>query len=420
MLPVAQAEQIILDLIRPFELESDRQQILLTEAAGRILAETTRSSLDFPHWHNSAMDGYAVRYQDVKSCSKEQPVILKVVEHLPAGKIAQIPIQANQAARIFTGAMLPPGADTIIMQEDIDLQADQVSIFAAPAPQQFVRHQGDFYQAGQLLLKGGTLIGAAEIAILAAAQCSKVSVFRRPRVAVFSTGDELITIDQTLAPGQIVDSNQYALSAFAINCGATVINLGIVKDSKEDLYRTIAQALESADVIISSGGVSVGDYDLVEQVLTELDGDIHIRSVAIKPGKPLTFATFNLENNPENNQPVFYFGLPGNPVSALVSCWRFVNSALQKLSGLASAQIGTNIIRCKTNTDLEAAGKRETYIWGNLEIIDGSFEFTAAKGLQISGNLIGLATINALAIAPLGEKLIPKDSLVEVLLINRI
>jgi molybdopterin molybdotransferase len=418
MLPVSQAEQIILDLVRPFCLASDRQLIPLIDSVGRILAETPKSNLDFPHWHNSAMDGYAVRYQDLQNCSSAQPVTLTVVDEIPAGKIAQVTIQQNQAVRIFTGAMLPPGADTVIMQEDTSLAGDRVTILATPTPQQFVRHRGDFYQAGQPLLKCGTVIGAAEMAILAAAQCEQISVYRRPRVAIFSTGDELIPIEQTLSPGQIVDSNHYALSTFCVSAGATVINLGIVKDNKTELQEIVSQALKSADVIISSGGVSVGDYDLVDQILTELGGEIHIRSVAIKPGKPLTFATFS--STKENQNPILYFGLPGNPVSALVSCWRFVSPALQKLSGLMPSQVGVKILRCKTNADLEGAGKRETYIWGSLEIINGSFEFTPAQGLQISGNLIGLADVNALAIATLGEKLIPKDSLVEVLLINKI
>jgi molybdopterin molybdotransferase len=436
MLPVTQAEKIILDLVKPLDSESDRQNIdltvdLTTDTAkdlaknlsviqGRILAESPKSSLDFPHWHNSAMDGYAVRYQDVKDCNSDTPISLEVVEHIPAGKISQVEIRANQAARIFTGAMMPKGADTIVIQENTEkvepkFGQDRILILSAPEPRQFVRHRGDFYQAEQPLLEMGTQIGAPEIAILAAAQCKQVAVYRRPQVVIFSTGDELIELNQSLSPGEIVDSNRYAISAFAIAAGAEVIDLGIIKDQPEALRKAILKALESADMVISSGGVSVGEYDYVDQVLTELGAEIHIRSVAIKPGKPLTVASFSRENR----IPVIYFGLPGNPVSALVSCWRFISSALQKMSGLDISEVGVRFLDCKTNEELDGALKRETYIWGKIAIANGSYEFNPAPGIQNSGNLINLAYVNALAIAPLGMTKIPKDSMVKVMLIDR-
>ena len=290
MIPANQAEAIILDQVIPLTVD-ETETLSLLNAQGRILAEDVRSHLDFPHWDNSAMDGYAVRYDDVKDCTSDQPVSLAIVEEIPAGVQPQTEIQTGQCARIFTGAILPAGADTIVMQENATRQDDTVSILEAPNPQSFVRHKAAFYQAGHSLLKAGTLLTAPDIAVLAAAQCATVTVYRRPRVAILSTGDELVPIDQPLQAGQIVDSNRYALAALITAAGAEPVALGIVPDQPDKLKEAIAHALSTADIVLSSGGVSVGDYDYVDQILAELGATIHIRAVAVKPGKPLTVAT---------------------------------------------------------------------------------------------------------------------------------
>ena len=408
MLSVNEAEGIILDLVRVLNAEKDSEIVSLDVARGRILAQTVTGKLDFPHWDNSAMDGYAVRYADVKDCSADNPISLEVVTEIAAGDRPTINIKSGQAARIFTGAMLPEGADTIVIQEDTQTEGDRVTVFAAPQPEEFVRHQGAFYQAGTPLLEAGVTIGAAEIAVLATAQCIQLSVYRRPRVAILSTGDELVTPEQTLQPGQIVDSNQYALASFVASNGGVPIKLGIVPDRPETLKKAIAQAIESADIVLSTGGVSVGDYDYVDRILAELGGTLHIRSLAVKPGKPLTVATF------DNN--CLYFGIPGNPVSALVSCWRFVRPALKKLSGQKNYQL--QFVKAFTRHDLKAAGKRETYLWGQLHLVDDRYEFALAGGSHSSGNLINLAQTNGMAIVPIGQKLIAEGEAVRVMLIN--
>ncbi|MBD2020677.1 molybdopterin molybdotransferase MoeA, partial [Leptolyngbya sp. FACHB-36] len=274
----------------------------------------------------------------------------------------------------------------------------------------FVRHRASYYQAGAPLLAAGTRLQASEIAVLAAAQCDHVTVYRRPRVAILSTGSELVTIDQPLQPGQIVDSNQYALAALIAQAGAEPIRLGIVPDEPEALKAAIAAAMQSADVIISSGGVSVGDYDYVETILADLNATIHIRAVAIKPGKPLTVATASS---------TLYFGLPGNPVSALVTFWRFVQPALRKLSGLASPW-GPTIVSAKTRHPLKSDGKRETYVWGRLHLIAGQYEFEVAGGSQISGNLINLTGTTGLAIIPVGQTEIAAEATVQVLQVGSV
>ncbi|MEO0835833.1 MAG: gephyrin-like molybdotransferase Glp [Cyanobacteria bacterium J06642_3] len=409
MLSVTEAAKIILNLVNSLDSKQNPEVVDLDTANDRILAQPVAGKLDVPHWDNSAMDGYAVRFADVKDCSENSPVSLEIIAEIAAGDRPQGKIESGQAARIFTGAMMPEGTDTIVMQENTSREGNQVSIIKAPQLQEFVRHQGAFYQAGTPLLTAGTKIGAAEMAVLATAQCTQLAVYRRPKVAILSTGDELVTPEQPLQPGQIVDSNQYALASFVSNNGGIPIKLGIIRDQPDALKQAISQAISSADIVLSTGGVSVGDYDYVDRILTELGGTLHIRSVAVKPGKPLTVATFN-----DNN--CLYFGIPGNPVSALVSCWRFVQPALKKLAGSASYQ--PSFVNAVTRHNLKAGGKRETYLWGQVHLVDGKYEFALAGGSHSSGNLINLAQTNGLAIVPLGEKLIAAGSEVRVMLID--
>ncbi|BAY07906.1 molybdopterin molybdotransferase MoeA [Calothrix sp. NIES-2098] len=408
MLSVSDTAAVILNLVQPLDNQGDTEVVDLLTAGDRILATPVTSKLDFPHWDNSAMDGYAVRYLDVQHCSAEQPAVLQIVEQIPAGYQPQSTIQQGQAARIFTGAVMPKGADTVVMQERTRREDNHIYILAAPQPQEFVRHKASFYQAGTPLLPAGIRLNAAEISVLAAAQCPQVRVYRRPRVAIFSTGDELVTLDRPLAPGQIVDSNGYALAALVRQSGAEPLMLGIVKDNPIALEETITHAMANADIVISSGGVSVGDYDYVDQILEKLEAKIHIRAVAMRPGKPLTVATFPPQNS------TIYFGLPGNPAAVLVTFLRFVQPAIKKLSGLAEGwEIG--FVKVRSHHELRSDGKRETYIWGKVQLTDGVYEFHKAGGSHSSGNLINLAQTNALAVIPVGQTLISPGEEVQVL-----
>jgi len=418
MLPAKQAEELILGLIQLLDANRVTEVVDLSTAVGRILAAPVTSQLDFPHWDNSAMDGYAVRFADVQHCNAQQPAELTVVEEIPAGYQPQCLIQSGQAARILTGAVMPAGADTVIMQEQTRREGDRVLILAAPTDLgMFVRHRAAFYQAGTPLLPAGIQLNAAEIAVLAAAQCTQLSVYRRPRVAILSTGNELVMPEQILQAGQIVDSNQYALAAFVAQNGGVPLPLGIVADEPEALKQAIAHAIESADMVLSTGGVSVGDYDYVEQILEQLGGEIHIRAVAVKPGKPLTVATFS-QKQTDTQSSIVYFGLPGNPVSALVSAWRFVQPALKKLAGLPQSDWEPVFVKARSHQDLRSDGKRETYLWGRLYRVDGLYEFEVAGGSHSSGNLINLAQTTGLAVVPVGQTLIPAGELIQVLQIN--
>ena len=422
MLPVKEAESIILSLVQPFDEQLDAEVVDLSAATGRILASSVTSQLDFPHWDNSAMDGYAVRYTDVKSSNTQEPAVLEIVEEIPAGYQPKCSIQQGQAARILTGACMPLGADTVVIQERTRREGNRVFILEEPEPQAFVRHRASFYKAGTTLLKSGTILNAPEIAVLAAAQCIKLPVYRRPRVAIFSTGNELVTPDQPLQSGQIVDSNQYALAALVMQMGGIPQQLGIVPDEPEALKSAIAQVISSADIVLSTGGVSVGDYDYVDQILAELGAEIHIRSVAVKPGKPLTVATFDSSlaqgGQGKSGHRVLYFGLPGNPVSALVSCWRFVQPTLRKLSGLPQEVWESVFVQARSRHDLRSNGKVETYLWGRLHIVDGAYEFQLAGGSHSSGNLINLAQTNSLAVVPVPQTLIPAGESVQVLQVS--
>jgi molybdopterin molybdotransferase len=409
MISVQKAETILLNLVKPLDPSQDTEIVKLEEAWGRILAETVTSNLDFPHWDNSAMDGYAVKYEDVKNCKSDNPIILDIVEEIPAGYQPKLTIQKGQAARIFTGAVIPQGADTIVIQENTKREGKKVTIFTAPQPKECIRYQGTFYQAGNPLLNSGIKLNSPEIAILAAAQLPKVKVYRRPKIAIFSTGDELVTPEQILKHGQIVDSNQYALATFIRQQGARSLSLGIIPDNRQVLKAIIESAINQADLVLSTGGVSVGDYDYIEEILVELGGKIEIESVAIKPGKPLTVASF-----PDK---ALYIGIPGNPVSALVSCWRFVQPVIKKLSGL-NGDFLPQFIKAKINQKLTSDGKRETYLWGNLQLIDGVYWFNLAGGSHSSGNLINLAQTNALAVIPVGVNLINEGELIDIMLIN--
>lgn len=400
-----------------------RETVPLNLAAGRVLAEAVRSRLDFPHWDNSAMDGYGIRAADVAAARPEQSVALEVIEEIPAGRAPMRSLGPGQAVRIYTGAMLPEGADAIAIQEEVTVLPDgRVAIPTAIAAGTFVRHKGAFGRSGDEILAAGTRLGPAEVALLAAAQCPQVSVFGRPRVGILSTGDELVSVDEpALKPGQIVDSNRYALEAFIQQMGGEAIALGIIPDDREVLKQAMERAIATADLVLSTGGVSVGTYDYVETLLGDLGAAIAIRSVAVKPGKPLTVATVPKATDQDNAQnpgnPCLYFGLPGNPASALVGCWRFVAPALRQMAGeTVNPEAGR--LRCIAAAMLPGAGQREAYLWGRIALRDGQYHFIPAPGGHNSGNLVNLVGTTALAIVPVGAGAIAAGDPVEVMILG--
>jgi molybdopterin molybdotransferase len=291
----------------------------LLDALGATLAEDVVADRDVPPFRNSAMDGYAVIAADVANA----PATLRVVGEIAAGGMPARPIVRGEAMRIMTGAPLPDGADTIVRVEDTDNRTDSVTITAATKLGTSVRAAGEDLKRGETILRASTVLRAAEIGVLATIGRKSVRVIGRPRVAVLSTGDELVELDAPLQPGQIRDANRYSLASAARALGATPIPLGIVRDTADDLRRALGDAASKADVIVTSGGVSVGDHDHVKPVVDEL-GSMDFWSIAIRPGRPLAFGEIDGK---------LIFGLPGNPVSSLLGFELFVRPALLKMAG---------------------------------------------------------------------------------------
>ena len=421
MLPVAEVEKIILNLVKPFDPEFDSEILPLSQTLNRILAEEIKSELDFPHWDNSAMDGYALRYADLENLQEIKLAIAP--KDIPAGVATSRTLAQGECIRIFTGGMLPIGADTVVMQEDSDLLGNFLQLKVKPQQGEYVRRKGEFIQAGTTLVTAGTKLGATEIGALASARCQQVKVFRQPKVAIISTGNELVSLEdsQFLQAGQIIDSNLYALSTLINQSGAIAIPFGVVRDNRQELESVMRRAIATADIVISTGGVSVGDYDYVDELLVKIGADIHVQSVAIKPGKPLTFASFTRALNVNRSEDkVLYFGVPGNPVSAMLSFWRFIRGAIAKLNGSNETYWYPQFIRAVTTEDLHAQGRRETYLWGKLTYAKGNPIFQPVKNYlnnYSSGNLISAIGTNALAVMRINQTYVPAGDEALIMLI---
>ncbi|MDI6754279.1 MAG: molybdopterin molybdotransferase MoeA [Thermodesulfobacteriota bacterium] len=318
MIHLEEAIRRILEQIPCLGLE----RLSFQQAQGRVLGEDIPAPRNIPPWDNSAMDGYAVRWRDIRAASPEKPVVLKVLADLPAGRTFKGRLGPGEALRIMTGAPLPRSVDTVVQVESTERSGANVKIFAGPGKGKNIRLAGEDVKTGDLVLAKGTVLQPAHIGMLASFQRSVVYVYQQPRVAILATGDELLEIDEPLKEGKIVNSNSYTITAQVAACGGLPIQLGIAKDRMEDLLSKIQQGLV-ADLLVTSGGVSVGDYDLVKEMLKKL-GKINFWKVAMRPGQPLAFGLIS-------EKPLF--GLPGNPVSSMVSFEQFVRPAILKMSG---------------------------------------------------------------------------------------
>ena len=320
MISVEEARRIILENIRPLK-ETEAKE--MCSCLGRVLAFDLMAKENIPPFSNSAMDGFAARAKDLAGASRENPKTLEVIESLAAGYTARRSVGSMRAIRIMTGAPLPKGADSVVMVEDTKNKEEFVIIFKEVEKGENVRYAGEDVKKGEIVIKNGTVLKSGHIGLLASLGAGKIKVFRQPRVAILATGDELVEIGQRLSPGKIRNSNAYSLYGQALKMAALPILLGIARDNKKDLEQKIRKGL-SADMLLVSGGVSVGDYDFVKDVLKDLGTQMKFWRVAMKPGKPLAFGMMN-------GVPVF--GLPGNPVSSMISFEQFVRPALLKMSG---------------------------------------------------------------------------------------
>src|SRR5581483_579079 len=319
MLSVAEALERILAAVPVLGAES----VALSEALGRILAEPVVAAREVPPWDNSSMDGYAVRAGDTAGASADRPVVLTVVGEVTAGRVATAALGPGQTYRILTGAPLPDGSDAVVPQEDVSGDGRHIRLVRPVDRGAFVRRRGEDIHAGDPVLEPGTVLHPAALGVLATLGSPRVRVHQRPRVAVLSTGDELVEPEMPLGPGQIANSNTYTLAGLVTEAGGVPINLGIARDRPEELEERFRWGL-SADALVSSAGVSVGDRDFVRDVLTRLGAELSFWRVNMRPGKPITFGVLR-------GRPVF--GLPGNPVSAMVTFELFVGPAIRRMAG---------------------------------------------------------------------------------------
>jgi molybdopterin molybdotransferase len=342
LMPVEEAKARVLHGARALPRES----VPLHQCAGRVLAADVKAKRDQPPFPASAMDGYAVRYSDVEKA----PARLEIIGIAPAGHGYKGTVAPGQAVRIFTGAPLPKGADTIIIQENAEAGDGEVRIaVAAQRPGQHIRRRGLDFAKGQTLLRRGVLLGAREIGLAAAMNWPALPVTRQPKVAIFSTGDELVAPGRAPKPDQIVSSNSFALAAFVRRYGGEAIDLGIVPDKLNAISRAIRKVSE-ADILLTTGGASVGDHDLVQAALKEAGIKLDFWKIALRPGKPLMFARDGKRR---------ILGLPGNPVSALVCARIFLKPLIFALLGLPA---GKDMVQARLGSALPANDLRQDYL----------------------------------------------------------
>ena len=381
-----EALQIVLDHAPLLGAET----IAFADARGRVLAEGVRSNRQLPPTDNSAMDGFAVRSADLGSASADHPVLLEVVSEIPAGGSAERTLQAGEAARVFTGAPIPVGSDAVVMQEDTTRDGDRVAVSVSPKPHTHIRNAGEDVDLGDQVLEAGALIGPAEIGMLASLGRTVISVHQRPRVAILSGGDELIEPDGDPSGGRIVASNSYSIAAQCLEVGAEPVYLGIARDTPDDIERRLRAGLR-ADVLVSSAGISVGDRDYVRGVLEKLGCSLLFWGVNMKPGYPLAFGRFEASDGP------LVFGLPGNPVSAMMGFEQFVRPALRKMAGRRSLFRPT--VRARLAEGFQKQAGRLHFVRVDLER-DGDAIVARSTGNQGSGVLRSMLLARGLLIFP--------------------
>jgi molybdopterin molybdotransferase len=401
MISIEEARTRVLAEAAPLAVEPR----LLAEALGAVLAQEIVAPLSVPPFDNSAMDGFAVRAADTVDASAESPADLLLGETIPAGHIAAHSLGVGEVAKIMTGAPLPEGADAVVQYESTVEKGGRVLIMEAVKPGKNIRRAGEDVVQGDKVLAAGSVLGPAEIGIIASMGFPTVQVHRKPRVAIISTGSELVEVDQPLGPGQIRNSNSYSLRAQCQQLGIEATTLGIVPDDYEATRRLVEQGMEY-DVLLTSGGVSVGEFDFVKDVQDELGVQRKLWGVAMKPGKPLAFGVRN---------GTLVFGLPGNPVSAMVSFELFVRPALLRLMGYRKTTRPS--YRAIISEDVANSDGRVYVLRVRAWREDGTWH-VSSTGAQGSGILRSMVGANGLAFVPGGPRGVRAGEGVEFLLLR--
>lgn len=393
----------------------NHEQVSLAESLGRAIAQDITSPIDLPSFDNSAMDGYAIHFEDSHNASELTPITLSVVMDIPAGRTPTDQLHAGQAARIMTGAPIPEGATAVVPVEhtsddwqkgDSPPLPKSVNILIPSHDGANIRRIGENIQIGGTVITAGTMIGPAEIGMLAGIGCTDITVTHKPKVIILTTGNELVDIDQPLTSGKIRDTNSYTLASLIELAGGIPIRLPIANDSMDSIRKLYAEAIQhNPDMVISSAGVSVGTADLVKVVMQEL-GNIDFWRINLRPGKPLAYGTI---------QGIPFFGLPGNPVSAMITFEVFVRPSLAKMAGLPHRP---NLVKAVTAENMTSDGRRSY----NRVTLERSNDTLIAKstGTQSSGALMSMVLADGLIIIPEDKIFVPAGTELSVLLLRPI
>ncbi|MEI8182166.1 MAG: gephyrin-like molybdotransferase Glp [Desulfomonile sp.] len=381
MIDIGEAQQKVLEEIPVL----GKERIHILEALSRVLAQDVEAIRDVPAGDNSAMDGYCCRHSDLASSAADRPTKLRLVGDAPAGRPFSGTLSAGEAVRVMTGGLIPDGADAVIMVEDTQREGDEILCFFDPGLGAHIRRRGEDVIAGEVVLSKGDMIRPPEVGMLATLGHAYIHVYQRPLVAILSTGDELVDLDEPFTLGKVVCSNSYSLAAQVSDCGAIPLSLGIASDDETDQRVKISEGLR-ADVVVTSGGVSVGKYDLVKDTLSQLGMRVKFWKVNMKPGKPLVFGTIG-------NKPVF--GLPGNPTSAMISFEQFVRPALLRMMG--HKNLFRPLIEAYVAEDVQTASDRLHLVRCKLFEKDGKM-MARTTGTQSSGALRSMVLADGLMI----------------------
>lgn len=401
MIPVDEALDKILSHVQPLGFE----KVSLLDALGRVIAEDIFAKRNIPPLDNSAMDGYALRSEDVRQASQDHPVRLVVIEDLPAGFISTKTVERGKAVRIMTGAPIPKGADTVVPVEVTKKEDGSVLIFKATGVGENIRESGEDVKQGDCVISKGDIVRPAEVGMLASVGRSFVSVYQKPLVAILCTGDELVDVDGDLDGFKIISSNSYTLGAQVKDCGAIPLQLGIARDRKEEIEEKLRQGIR-ADVLISSAGVSVGDYDFVKDVMKQLGMEMVFWKVAMRPGQPLAFGRIG-------EKPVF--GLPGNPVSSMISFEQFVRPSLLKMMGCR--RIFRPLVEAILKEEIKKIVGRRYFVRGFVSLEKDQYVVTTT-GEQGSGILRSMVKANGLIVIPEDREIARAGEKVKVQLLD--
>jgi len=383
MIKVENALNHILGSISPMGVE----KVNILNALGRVLGEDIYAGRDIPPKDNSAMDGYGLTAEDTMGASRKNPILFDVIEDVPAGYTPTKIVGFAEAAKIMTGAPISRGVDAVVPVEDTEQDGNRVKIFAEVQTGQNVRYTGEDVREGELVLPRGKIIRPAETGMLASLGRSFVQVYQKPLVAILASGDELVDIDGILSPEKIISSNSYSTAAQIMECGGTPLQIGIAKDTREDLTAKFKDAMR-ADIIVSSAGVSVGDYDFVKDVMKDMGISIEFWQVAERPGKPLTFGT--VEGKP-------VFGLPGNPVSSMITFEQYVRPSILKMTG--HKNLFRKVIKATVKEDIRKKEGLRYFIRAVVSYEDGRYT-VVTTGEQGSGILKSMVLANGIIVLP--------------------